>query len=139
MRHGGAFALWQVRRWVCQVHLDPFDQCPECRDRLTLAAFGHFRQHIGGQLHVPGIVVFAGFHHRTTRGIRITTALEGQCRERRFAGVTVVGVGFHLDHVIGTEICHAERAGADGAKVGFGTFGGFRAQAVLELRGLNDR
>ena len=139
VHHGGPLALGQVCRWVGHVHLDTFDQCAECRDRKTFAAFGHFGQYVRRQLHVPCIVVFAGFHNRTTRCCRVAATFKGQRCKGWFVRVTEVRVGNHLDHVVRTEIRNHERAGADRVKVGFGTFRCLSTQTFRELSRLNDR
>ena len=51
----------QARGRVGQVHMQPLDQLPKAADTFALPAASMPANDIGGQLRVPGVVVFAGF------------------------------------------------------------------------------
>ena len=125
-------------RRVCQVELDALHQGAKGRHCFALATLGHASQHIGRELQVPGVIEFAGFHHRTASGCGVATALERECGKGWLGRVSVVGVGDHLNHVVGAEILHHERPSAHRVEVLLGAGWSLVTQAVFELRFLND-
>ena len=139
MGNGRTLAFGQGGTWVGQVQFQPFDIGAKAGNHLAQATRHHARDHIGGQLQVPGIVKLAGFQHSPARARRIAAALDRDGGKGRFHRVAVVRVGRIFDHVIGQEIGHHKRAGADRAKVGFGAFGRLWPHAIGKLRGLQDR
>ncbi len=121
------------------VQHDAFQQRAKACDRHTLAAFFHLGDDVGGQLQVPSVVEFAGFHHgRTSRRSR-AAALQGQAGKGGFCRIAVVGVGDHGDHVVRLELGDNKRAGANGVEVLFGAGRGRRAGTALKLGLLQDR
>ena len=136
---GGGALLAEFGVGVREVHDDALDQRAERGDDHPLARLAHVRQHVGGELQVPGVVELAGFEHRAARRRRAAPALEGHPREGRLGRVTVVAVGDEGDDVVRAKFGHGERPRAHGLEVGVGAPRRLGAQAVGELRGLDDR
>ena len=135
---GGRAGFAVFGRRVCQVELNPLHQRPEGNNLLAFATFFQPSQDVRRQLQVPGVIEFAGLLYGATSGCSVATALEGQRRKGGFGRIAVVGVGHHLDHVIGAEILHHERPRAHRVEVLLGAGRGLVAQAVFELGFLND-
>ena len=98
----------------------------------------HVGEDRGVELEVPGVVVLARLQHRPRRPGRVAAALDRHRGEVRLVGLAVALVGGVGDHVVGAELGDDERAGADRAEVGLGALDGARAEAVAELRRLQD-
>ena len=121
------------------VEHQPFDRRAEFRDEPALAAGFHAFDDVGGQLLVPGVVEFAGLHHRPRRRSRVAAALERHLAEMRLAFQPEPVIGGIDDHVVRLELVHHEGAGADRVEIGLGTGRGGGAETVGELRCLQNR
>ena len=87
---------------------------------LHLAFAGGFQpeQDFVFDLHVPGIIIFAGLQHRARGRYRVAAALDFQRVEMRPVGDVVVGVALGQHHVARLEIDEHVGAGADRLQIG---------------------
>ena len=84
----------------------------------ALAALLEALQDLVLDLHVPGVVVFAGLDHGARRRDRVAAALHLDGVEVRPVGHVVVGVDLAADHVARLEVDELVGAGADRLQVG---------------------
>ena len=136
---GGGALLAEPGGRVREVHDDALDQRAERGDDDALARLFHVREHVGGELQVPGVVELAGLKDRTRRRRSVAAALEGHPREGGPGRVAVVAVGDEGDDVVRAELGDGERPRAHGLEVGVGAARRLGPQAVGELRRLDDR